>query len=191
MKLKLNKTAREWLKAQGACSECFPWACQNGATLAELVPVARPDWALWVLLRPGVLTDRAQWLFACWCAEQALPNWYVVYPDDHRPRQAIEARRGWLLGSVSNEELSAAESAARSAAELAAELAAESARLARSAARSATWLVAESARLAWSAARSATWLAAESARLAESAESAARSAAELARLARSAESAAW
>jgi hypothetical protein len=59
MKLKLNKTAREWLKAQGACSECFPWACQNGSTLAELAPVARPDWALWVLLRPGVLTDRA------------------------------------------------------------------------------------------------------------------------------------
>jgi hypothetical protein len=41
-----------------------------------------------------------------------------MYPDDHRPRQAIEARRGWLLGSVSNEELSAesAESAAESAA---------------------------------------------------------------------------
>jgi hypothetical protein len=35
MKLKLNETARNWLKENGACSECFPWACQNGETLAE------------------------------------------------------------------------------------------------------------------------------------------------------------
>ena len=135
-KLLLNETARKWLKAEGACSECFPWACKNGQTLSELVKIARPDWALWVLVRPKVLTDRELWLFACWCAEQALPSWYAFAPDDHRPKLAIEARRGWLDGKVSDEELRAAESAAESAAAwLAAESAEAAARSAEAAAQ--------------------------------------------------------
>ena len=161
-KLLLNETARKWLKVEGARSECFPWACKNGQTLSELVKLARPDWALWVLLRPGVLTDRELWLFACWCAEQSLPRWYAVYPDDHRPRQAIEARRGWLDGKVTDKELgsarSAARLAARSAAWSAAEAAARSAWLAE-AARSADAAAAAvaAARSADAAAWSAAW----------------------------------
>ena len=132
--MKLNQTAINWLKENSACYEGFTWASKECTTLAEVVATARPDWAIWVYTRPGVLDDRTLWLFACWCAEQSLVNWYKVYPEDHRPKQAIEARRGWLEGTVTDQELLAARSAAESAAESA-----------WSAARSAAWSAARSA----------------------------------------------
>lgn len=87
---------------------------------------------------------------AIFAAELTLANFEKGYPDDKRPRQAIEAAKKVLEADTEEN---------RSAAELAAELAA------RSVARSAAESVARSA--AWSAAWSA----------ARSAESAARSAA--------------
>ena len=90
-------------------------------------------------------------------AELCLKNFEKLYPNDNRPRLAIEATKEYLKNPT-EENGSAAWSAARSA-----ESAAESA---RSAARSA-WSAAESAR----SAESAAWYAARSA------ESAARSAA--------------
>lgn len=144
-KLKLNATARDWLRKNKACDEGYRWASRECATLSEVWETARPEWLVWVATRPGVLGDRTLWEFSCWCAEQALPQWYAAYPDDHRPRAAIEARRGWLAGIVTDSELSAARSAAESAGSAAA----------------AAWSAAESARsaaaAAWSAARSAAW----------------------------------
>ena len=108
-------------------------------------------------------------MIACDCAESVLPNYESAYPDDDRPRKAIQAARDYVNDKITTEELQAARSAAWSAARSAAwsaawsaELAAKSAELA---ARSAAW----SAELA---AKSAAW----SAELAaKSAESAARS----------------
>ena len=109
---------------------------------------------------------------AIYSAKLCLKNFEKVYPDDKRPRQAIEAAINYLK-EPTEENMSAARSA-WSAAESAAE----------SAARSAAWSAAESA---GSAARSAAESAARSAwSAARSAESAARSAAESA-----ARSAAW
>ena len=90
-------------------------------------------------------------LLGCGWAMNCLSNFEDKYPEDKRPREAIEAKIEFLKGEITEEELSAAWSAAESAARSAAESAAWSA--AWSAARSATW----------SAARSATWSAAESA----------------------------
>ena len=92
--MKLNTIATNWLKENYACCGGFTWACKSCENLQQVVTEARPDWSIWVFMRPGVLTDRELWLFACWCAEQSLPNWYAFAPDDHRPRLAIEARRG-------------------------------------------------------------------------------------------------
>jgi len=97
---------------------------------------------------------------------RVIDNFEKVYPNDDRPRKAIEAKQSWLKGEIDDKELSAARSAAESAwsaAESAAWSAARSA--AQSAAESAAWSAARSA--AQSAARSAVW----------SAESVARSAA--------------
>ena len=94
-------------------------------------------------------------LFAADCAESVLPNYESKYPDDARPRKAIQAARDYANGKIGVEELSAARSAADYAAYYAADYAARSA--AYSAARSAAYSAADYAAYyaAYSAARSA------------------------------------
>ena len=111
------------------------------------------------------IEDMDKHRLSCVFALSCINNFEKEYPEDKRPREAIEAKLLWIDGKISIDELSAAESAARSAAR-----SAESA--ARSAARSAAW----SAESAESAAESAAWSAAWSAR------SAARSAAWVSRV---------
>jgi len=78
-------------------------------------------------------------LFACDCAERVLPIYEKEYPDDKRPREAIEAARRYAKGKATKKELAAAWSAARDAAR-------------------AAWAAA-AAGAAWSAARDAAWAA--------------------------------
>jgi hypothetical protein len=96
--------------------------------------------------------------YAVWCARRCLKNFEKEFPDDKRPRQAINAAARWLKTPTQKNE-TAARSAAKTAAKTAAESAAGSA--AESAARSAAWSAAESD--ARSTARSAAKTAAESA----------------------------
>jgi len=110
-------------------------------------------------------------------AELCLKNFEKFYPDDKRPREAIEAAKKWVLEPTRENE-----SAARSA-----KSAARSAESAARSAESAAWSAAESA--AWSAAWSAKSAARSAESAARSAESAAWSAAESAESA--ARSAAW
>ena len=117
--------------------------------------------------------------FSCWCAEQTIYLFEKEFPDDDRPRKAIQAKRDFINGKITANELAAAWSAAWSA-----ELAARSA--AESAAGSAAWSAARSA--AWSAGLAAESAARSAGLAAESAESAAWSAG---LAAESAESAAW
>jgi len=142
-----------------------------------------------IIRRVDTWDERTARLFACWCAEQALP--YALPAHRETLAETIRVVRAYAEGqatdaawSAARSAQSAAESAARSAARSAAWSAARSAAesaaefAAWAAAESAAWAAAESA--AWSAARSAAWSAAESAAwaVAESAAwSAARSAA--------------
>ena len=158
------------LESWGACY----WYCKDrnleltarceAALPATLLEVANCDWVpevdrLWVLLHPEVIPEKALHLLACEFAEAVLPAFESAYPDDTRPRDAITAKRRWVAGRLTDEELAAARSAAVSAARSAARSAAESAAV--SAARSAVESAAPSA--AWSAARSAAWSTAPSA----------------------------
>ena len=79
------------------------------------------------------LDDRKLRLFACDCAERALPFFEKSYPNDKRPRISIEMARKFANGEVTNEEMTAAWAAAEVAAEVAAWDAA------RDAARAAAW----------------------------------------------------
>ena len=116
--------------------------------------VARNRRILWTLDATMILHE-----FACRVAEIALSK---IENPGPRSVAAIEAKRKWMRGEISNMELAAAWSAAASAAWSAAQSAARSA--AQSAARSAAWSA------AWSAAESVAESAARSA-----AQSAARS----------------
>jgi hypothetical protein len=76
---------------------------------------------------------------AIYAAELVIGNFEKQFPNDKRPREAIEAAKAWIINPCKSTE-SAAWSAARSA-----------------------WSAARSVRSAWSAAESAAWSAAESA----------------------------
>jgi hypothetical protein len=91
--------------------------------------------------------DKEMRLFAADCAELVLPIYEKRYPDDNRPRFAIQAARDYANGLITIEELAAARAAARDAAWAAARDAA------RAAARDAAWAAAWDD--AWAAARDA------------------------------------
>ena len=121
------------------------------------------------LLKQLNWNDKIARLFACDCAERVLPIFEKNYPDDKRPRVAIETVRRYVNGLSGEEELAAAEAAAR-AAETAA-------RAAAGATETAAWAAAEAAAgAAARAAETAAW-AAEAARAAAWAAEAARAAA--------------
>ena len=166
------------LKAFGACKDGIVWFKQQKNKeakhiLRQCLKDNQFKYANWYVSRLFTKPQAVQ--YSIFNAERCISNYEQEYPNDNRPRKAIEAAKAWLLNPT--EENRSAESAARSAAESAAGSAAWSA---ESAAWSAAWS-AESA--AWSAAESAAWSAARSAEsaawsAARSAESAARSAAE-------------
>lgn len=61
------------------------------------------DSRLITIRRGGNLTDTDHHLLALWaasCAEHVLPLFERVAPDDPRPRQAIDAARGWAHGEL-------------------------------------------------------------------------------------------
>ncbi len=96
--------------------------------------------AIWAL-RAVEGHDREIRLFACECAESVLHIFEEKYPDDKRPRNAIEVARRYANSEASEEELAAAWDAAWAAA-----------RAAGDAADAATWA-------AWDAAWAAAWAA--------------------------------
>jgi len=69
-----------------------------------------------VIRKLDTWNDRTARLFACDCAEMALPFFEKDYPNDTRPRQCIDTARLFADGKASSEELAAASDAARAAA---------------------------------------------------------------------------
>jgi len=113
-----------------------------------------------VVVREARLLQRLNWdqqvarLFACDCAERVLSLFEVEYPDDMRPRQAIEIARRYAIGDATDSELFTASAAASAATPVAAGAAASAG--AWAAARATAWAAAgDAARAAWDAARAA------------------------------------
>jgi len=103
--------------------------------------------------------DRLARLFACDCAERVLPIFEAAYPDDKRPRRAIEVARRFVAGDATKEEMVAARGAARDSA-WAVVAAAWTASAAARASGGAAWddrEAARAARVAARAARDAAW----------------------------------
>ena len=101
-------------------------------TVLKLDTVSYGD-KLWLLCRSDFLDDKRWRLFACDCAERALPLFEKVYPEDIRPRKSIETARLFANGDATREELAAAWAAAW--------------------ARAAAWAAARAWAAAWAAAR--------------------------------------
>ena len=110
----------------------------------------------WVVLRNKVIGAKICDEIGCVFAEHVLPIFEKEYPDDRRPRKAIEVTRRHIAGDATDDERSAARGAAWAAAWAAgnaAWAAGDAARGAGDAARGAAWDAARGA--AWGAARGA------------------------------------
>ena len=126
----------------------------NALDVLALDGVSNED-KLWAVLREEFIDAPVLHEYACRCAEYALT--FVREPDS-RSIAAIEAKRKWLRGEISNDDLTAARAAAGAAAVAAANAAWTAARAAANAARAAA------RDAAWDAAWGAAWGAANAAR---------------------------
>ena len=127
------------------------------------------------LIRVWKWTEKDSVALAIYASETVIENFEKQFPNDKRPREAIEAAKAWITNPCESTE-SAAWSAARSAesAKSAAWSAESDKSAAKSAARSAAWSAGSACSAAESAARSARSAESAARSAAESAESAAR-----------------
>jgi len=91
--MKINK---EWLKEKSVCSEGVKWFKArkfktDSQVIGDLMADDKLEWANWVIAR---IMKRKQYLsYTIFAAEQVLELFEKKYPDDKRPREAIEAAR--------------------------------------------------------------------------------------------------
>lgn len=157
------RVTREFLEREQACTDGMGWYVRHGlqdhaAIIAGLVADNHADWANWLIVR--LMSPEQQIQYAVFAAEQVIGIYERQYPDDPRPRNAIEAAKKHLpvrsfgdAARAAGEAWSAGEAWAAWAAWAARDAiwAAEAARYATDAARYAT----EAAREATEAARDA------------------------------------
>ena len=173
------KITKEWLQKENACIDGLEWFKKQNTEfepiplLNLLIEENQLDWANWLIVR--VMEYKQYVSYAVFAAEQVIKNYEKQYPDDKRPREAIEAAKRCIENpSDENKKkaysaASAASSAADSAADWAASRAADSASLsawsASSAAGAAYWAEYSASSAAGSAAAEAAGRAEYSAKM--------------------------
>ena len=156
------KTTLKDLRTADACTERYT-ALRKGLgknygdstpiTMTQILDLNGLDDCLWAISHTqNGRGDKLVRLFACDCAERALPIFEKTSPNDTRPRDCIAVARRFANGEATDQERAAAGAAAGAAARDAAGAAA------RDAARDAAWAAAGAA--AWDAAWAAAWAAA-------------------------------
>ena len=93
------KLTIDWLKEKSACREGIKWfshSSQNAplVVLNLLISEDRLQWANWLICR--LMDKPSQVRYAIFAAECVLHLFEKKYPDDKRPRKAIEAAKNWL-----------------------------------------------------------------------------------------------
>ncbi len=96
----------EWLAA-----DCTIWEAE-GRGASHTDGSGKTAYAQARLLRRVRLSERDLRLFAADCAEHVLHLFEAKYPNDDRPRKAIDAARAFARGEISSTELTAARTAA-------------------------------------------------------------------------------
>jgi len=153
------KVTKNWLVKHNACSDGMSFVNEHKLIgtdecyfIRQLVKLDKHEWALWLLVRRLDRKDRIR--FAVYCAKDVLPIYEAEYPDDDRPRKAIEAAEACIADNTQKNR-----DAARAAADAAADAvraaswavwAVWAARAAEAAAEAASWAV-------WGASWAASW----------------------------------
>ena len=91
----IKTITQNWLKENGACPEAAnDWHNEEDhgtiETLNRLIN-KNPDWANWLIVR--VMTRKQYITYAVFAAEQVIDIYEKKYPEDKRPRQAIQAAK--------------------------------------------------------------------------------------------------
>jgi hypothetical protein len=92
----MRKITLEWLKKQNACIEGTEWFKNQKAStpvevLNKLIAENKIPWANWLIVR--VMTYKQRVSYGVFAAEQVIGIYEKKYPDDKRPRNAIEAAK--------------------------------------------------------------------------------------------------
>jgi hypothetical protein len=84
------------LEQMNPCSEAMVFVRKHNTLKTAWQKCNRADWMVWFLRRKNLLEKPVAVKFACLCAERVLPIFEKKYPDDKRPRAALEAALKWL-----------------------------------------------------------------------------------------------
>ena len=112
---------KRWLEKRDACKEGVVWfenqKERNGIEVVEkLIKEKKLDWANWLIVR---LMKYKQYIsYVVYAAEQVIGIYEKKYPNDKRPRQAIEAAKK-CIKSPTKKNKAAAYAAAAAAADAA------------------------------------------------------------------------
>jgi len=88
----------EWLQSKGACLESLEeWHKETDhgtlTTLNRLID-KNPEWGNWLICR--LMNKKQAVKYAVFAAEQVIDIYEKAYPNDKRPRNAIEAAKEYL-----------------------------------------------------------------------------------------------
>ena len=90
------KITKDWLKEKNACGEGVKWFLKQKDSegidvVKKLIQEDKLDWANWTIVR--IMNYKQYVSYAVYAAEQVIDIYEKKYPDDDRPRKAIEAAK--------------------------------------------------------------------------------------------------
>jgi hypothetical protein len=105
---------KEFLAEKRACSDGVKWFLAQQKTkdihvLNSLIQAKKWDWANWLIVR--VMTYKQYVSYAVYAAEQVIDIYEKRYPEDKRPRAAIEAARKCIKDPSDSNKQAAADAA--------------------------------------------------------------------------------
>ena len=96
--MKITKT---FLKKIGACPPGYQWFCKytgdknHESVIDALIADDHGDWANWLIVR--CMTHEQQVQYTIFAAEQVIHIFEGCFPDDNRPRKAIETVKAFIV----------------------------------------------------------------------------------------------
>ena len=93
------KITEQWLKKESACLEGISWFNKQEErdgveVMKRLITKEHLNWANWLCVR--LMTHKQQIQYAVYAAEQVIEIYETKYPDDKRPREAIELAKKYI-----------------------------------------------------------------------------------------------
>jgi len=115
MKSIITKIDEAWIRANNPCQAALDWWDKKEKDpikiLDALIKANKLDWANWYIVRIMEYADYVA--YVVYAAALVLPDYEARYPDDIRPRQAIEAARECIANPSEKNKTAAARAAYR------------------------------------------------------------------------------